>query len=196
MFSSSLRTRAPWTLITPSLLQSNIVESPTLAHTTTTDIAFPSGLSVLLTTDDDNPTATATRVERALQTATTVVVVFLGSGVWGFQLLLDQTFREAVYVVPLFAVLELPGVLVRLVEDYSAPSPAGQPDGWTPARMLSLMAVDGGLLSVHSTLVLHSMFSSLRELAMGADVEALEVLEGGEGRGVVEFLEVEFVVGG
>jgi hypothetical protein len=149
MFSSSLRTRAPWTLITPSLLQSNIVESPTLAHTTTTDIAFPSGLSVLLTTDDDNPTATATRVERALQTATTVVVVFLGSGVWGFQLLwvvrrvdalrvaadvvgvvwrrLDQTFRETVHVVPLFAVLELPGVLVRLVEDYSAPSPAGQP---------------------------------------------------------------------
>lgn len=31
---------------------------------------------------------------------------------------------------------------------------------------------------------------------MGADVEALEALEGGEGRGVVEFLEVEFVVGG
>lgn len=43
---------------------------------------------MLLTTDDDDPTATARRVERALQTAATaVVVVFLGTGVWGFQLL-------------------------------------------------------------------------------------------------------------
>lgn len=88
MFSSSLRTHAPWAPIIPSLLQNNIIESRTLAHTTTADITFAGGLAVLLTTDDDDPTATARRVERALQTAATaVVVVFLGTGVWGFQLL-------------------------------------------------------------------------------------------------------------
>lgn len=46
-----------------------------------------------------------------------------------------------------------------------------------------------------ATFILHSLFSSLQALAHGANERSLEILDDAEARGVVNFLDVEFVSG-
>lgn len=49
---------------------------------------------------------------------------------------------------------------------------------------------------ITATFILHSLFSSLQALAHGANEYSLEILDDVEARGVVNFLDVEFVSGG
>lgn len=49
---------------------------------------------------------------------------------------------------------------------------------------------------ISATLVLHSLFPSLKALAHNANERSLEILENTEAKGVVDFLDVEFVFGG
>lgn len=49
---------------------------------------------------------------------------------------------------------------------------------------------------IAATLVLHSLFPSLEVLARCADEQSLEILDNAEARGVIDFLDVEFVYGG
>lgn len=64
-------------------------------------------------------------------------------------------------------------------------------------------AMDGVFLAVAVadvtrivSLVLHSLFPSLRALARDANEESLEVLGKDEAKGIMEFLDEEWVVGG
>lgn len=49
---------------------------------------------------------------------------------------------------------------------------------------------------IKATFVLHSLFPSLQALAHGASEHSLEILDDVEAKGVVNFLDVEFVSGG
>lgn len=78
-----------------------MTESTTLA---TIDLRLPDGISVLLINHEDDLPEAVKRVERALQSGEgedAFFVVFLGSGVWDFQLL---------YTVPLLLKYEVPKI--------------------------------------------------------------------------------------
>lgn len=64
-----------------------MIESTTL---TTTDLRLPGGISVFLITYKDDSLRAIKRIERTIQCGESedvTFVVFLGSGVWDFQLL-------------------------------------------------------------------------------------------------------------
>lgn len=63
---------------------------------------------------------------------------------------------------------------------------------WYP----DLAAPDSAENEITATLVLHSLFPSLEVLARCADERSLEILDDAEARGVMDFLDVEFVYGG
>lgn len=83
MFSTTLRSRQPWSTILPNL---DMTESTTL----TTDLRLPGGISVLLIYHRDDSLEAVKRIDRSIQRGEdedATFIVFLGSGVWDFQLL-------------------------------------------------------------------------------------------------------------
>lgn len=139
MFSTALHSRQPWSTILPNL---DMTESTTL----TTDLRLPGGISVLLIYHRDDSLEAVKRIDRSIQRGEdedATFIVFLGSGIWDFQLLystllllvvslkdndvslgvrrwdrLDSTFAEPVYLIPLSTLQELPRVLERLIRDF------------------------------------------------------------------------------
>ncbi|KAL7273254.1 hypothetical protein RUND412_003899 [Rhizina undulata] len=217
MYSPTLRTRAPWSTVLPALSKHpklHLKQSPpTRAPESTADVALPlagtvkATLHVLLLSKSDSKAEALKRLDKLLCGGGegVVAVVFLseedgGDGndcdIWELQLAIHETFSEAVPMIPLASVEDLPALLLKFVEEYNAAvrESESRPSVSTSARLLSLVTTNPPL-STHATLVLHSIFPSLKALALDADESTLDILEQGEARGILEFLEEEWVLG-